>query len=107
MPGPLRAVAALGVVLGAGWRVKDHDVANPGMGGQTVDEDPLTDVQRRDHRYARDAVRLDHQRLDQERRADGHRDGDDQLNNGPILPLRRLGATAAGSLTGSRSSRSA
>ena len=56
-----------------------------------VDEHALADLQRRDHRLARDAVRLDEERLDAEREPE--RDGDDQDElDQRARRRRRLGA---------------
>ena len=74
-----RTASALVPLLGAGRRMEDHDVADlrvPEAGADAVDEHALADLERRDHRLTRDAVRLDQERLDPERQAE--RDGDDQ-----------------------------
>jgi hypothetical protein len=49
------------------------------VGVHPVDQDPLIDGQRRQHRSAWDPVRLDQKRLDQKGETDRHGDGDDQL----------------------------
>ena len=66
--------------VGAGRRVEHDDVADARVVDQAVGEDPLADVQRRLHRAARDPVRLDDERLDQQRQPDGDRDRDHQLD---------------------------
>ena len=65
--GRQRAIAALVVALGARRRVEDDDVADRRVGevrADPVDEHTLADLQGRDHRLGRDAVRLDEERLD-------------------------------------------
>ena len=56
--------------------MKDDHRADSGVRGEPVDEDPLPDLERRDHRSAGDLVGLDQERLDPEREADGDREGE-------------------------------
>src|SRR5262249_45681765 len=77
--------AARGAVLGrTGRRVEDDDVADARVAevvAQPVDEHALTDFQRRLHRAARDPVRLDEERLDQQGEAERNGDDDDELED--------------------------
>jgi hypothetical protein len=83
----LAAVAvAAGVGVRALGRMEDDHVADPGVGeavADAVDENALADLQRRDHRLARDAVGLDEEGLDAERQPQRHGDDDDQLEERP------------------------
>src|SRR3954454_23156351 len=77
------ALVAAGIGLGADGRVEDDDVADLRVAeavADPVDEDALADREGRDHRLARDAVRLDEERLDSERESERHADDDDQLD---------------------------
>src|SRR5580704_1231874 len=78
--------------VGAVRRVEHDDVAKAGIPGQAVGEDPLADIERRDHRRAGDAVRLDDERLDQERQRDRDRDREYQLDQA----LHRCAPVAGG-----------
>ena len=46
---------------------------------QPVDEHPLADLERRQHRAGRDPIGLDEERLDAERQPERHHDDQDQL----------------------------
>ena len=62
--------------------MEDDDVADVRIAeavADAVDEHALTDVERRDHRLGRDAVRLDQERLDAERETERHGDDEDEL----------------------------
>src|SRR4051812_12142104 len=77
------ALVAAGVRLGAERRVEDDDVADLRIAeavADPVDEHALADRECRDHRLARDAVRLDEERLDAERERERHGDDDDELD---------------------------
>jgi hypothetical protein len=63
--------------------MKHHYVADTGMIDQTVGEDALTDRQGGLHRAARDAVGLDDERLDQQRKSDRDRDRGYELDQPP------------------------
>jgi hypothetical protein len=65
----------------------DH-VADPRVRVHPVGQDPLPHGQGREHRLAWDLVRLDHERLDQQRETDRDRDGDNQLDQRP-QPARK------------------
>src|SRR4051812_270328 len=89
------ALVATGVRLGAERRVEDDDVAALRIAEAVADpvhEHALADRERRDHRLARDAVRLDEERLDAERERERHGDDDDELDERAArrLLLRRL-----------------
>ena len=68
--------------LGARRRMEDDDVADLRVAealADAVDEHALADLEGRDHRLARDPVRLDEEGLDPERQAERDRDDQDQL----------------------------
>ena len=70
------------VLLGAGRRVEDDDVADVGIAearADPVDEHALADLERRHHRLRRDPVGLDEEGLDAEREAERHDHDHDQL----------------------------
>jgi hypothetical protein len=71
------------VVVGALRRLEDHHVAALGVAevlADAVDEDALTDLERRHHRLARNPERLDEEGLDAERNPKRDRNDHDQLD---------------------------
>jgi hypothetical protein len=65
-----------GRAVGAARRVEDHDVADLRLAevvADPVDQHALVDLERRDHRLARDPVRLDQEGLDAQREAQAPR----------------------------------
>src|SRR3954447_10507972 len=79
----LAAPVAAGVGLRAGGRVEDDDVADLRVAeavAEAVDEHALADLERRDHRLARDPVGLDEERRDAEPQPEGDDDDDDELH---------------------------
>jgi hypothetical protein len=58
------------------------------MEDESVDQDPLPDLERRLHRAGWDLIRLDHEGLDQESKADRNRDDDDQFDEAAAGSLR-------------------
>ena len=66
--------------------MEHDDIAQRRMRVEPVDEDPLADVQGRDHRGTRNAVGLDDERLDQERQADRDHDREDELDDAADRP---------------------
>src|SRR5262249_30240067 len=79
---------ATGVAVRPLRRVEDDDVTAVGTAevvGEPAHEHALANVEGGLHRLARDAVRLDEERLDQERHADRHGDDHDQLDD-RVLP---------------------
>ena len=73
--------------------MEHRDVADVGRrrsGSDPVDEHALADLERRDHRLRRDAVRLDQERLDPEGETQRYGDDDDELDEG--VPALSAGA---------------
>ena len=79
---------------------------------ETVNEDALTQADRRQHRAARDPVRLDDERLDRQRQSERRGDDQNQLHDGadrrlpvpahpPASPAGSEAAASSASLTGS------
>src|SRR5688572_32651111 len=76
--------------------MEDDDVTHRRVGeplADPVDQHALAHLERRDHRLARDAVRLDQQRLDAEREPERHGHDDDELDEPAVRRL--LGAAHA------------
>src|SRR5512133_3719362 len=98
-----RAVAARVAVRALG-RMEDDHVADARIGeavADAVDEHALADLERRHHRLARDAVRLDEEGLDAEGQPQRDRDYDDQLEErtaGRLLLRGHLGLVVSGRL---------
>src|SRR5215207_1769439 len=77
-----RAAAALVGLLRPRGRVEDDDVTDRGVAearADAVDEHPLADLQRGDHRFGRDPVGLHQEGLDAERQPEGDDDDEDEL----------------------------
>src|SRR5512133_3753721 len=97
------AVAARVAVRALG-RMEDDHVADARIGeavADAVDEHALADLERRHHRLARDAVRLDEEGLDAEGQPQRDRDYDDQLEErtaGRLLLRGHLGLVVSGRL---------
>ena len=97
-----RVLDAAGVGVGAGRRLEHDDVAAVGVAeaeAHAVHEHALADLERRDHRLARDPERLDEERLDAEREAERDRHDRDELDQGSpgaLLLCARHGAARPG-----------
>src|ERR1700759_307744 len=86
------------------WRVEHVDVADVGRAeviADPVDEDPLVDVKRGQHRAAGNLVRLDDERLDQEGQSQGYGDDPDQFGRRASQRLLGLSHTYSASVAGS------
>ena len=92
---PLRAGLVAGALHTAAvrlprGRLEDDDVAAVGVAeaeAHAVHQHPLADLERRHHRLARDAERLDEEGLDAERKPQRHRDDGDELDQRVVLAL--------------------
>src|SRR5919206_3533654 len=97
------ARVAAGVRLVADRRVEDDHLAHVGRAeavADPVDQHPLADLERRNHRLAGDAIRLDQEGLDAERQAERDDDDDDELDQRAarrLLLLPHARSSAAGS----------
>src|SRR4051795_6976361 len=97
------AVAARVVVRALG-RMEDDHVADARIGeavADAIDEHALADLERRDHRLARDAVGLDEEGLDAKGQPECDRDYDDKLEErtaGRLLLRGHLGLVVSGRL---------
>ena len=82
------SVICLGLVGWVGFQLLNpkSNAATVAIGeavADPIDEHPLADLQRRDHRLAGDAVGLDQKRLDAEGEAQGNGDDDYELEERP------------------------